>query len=308
MIPLQKLQAVKRIIVHKDCADGIASAMILKHALPQASVEFVQYDTVEHRELKPEEGMLFCDFSPWLPKVKKVMTEADLVIEAVAKKQLKEFVDAGVIVLDHHGTQERVVKEFGTLGVYADGKTQPGVSGAVLAFQEVWVPVCRAELNAGLYELLKPLVQDFATLAGIRDTWIKNDSRFQAGCEQREALLFWTPEDLLSTTVAGWARKLEVGSTLWAKSMRHVQAFVDPPNGIAFDLIVGFEYVKDGDKFKLVFSTRSHTGFRCDLLATQHGGGGHPPAAGFSVPMDLQESSNPYKTFLTALREFEAPG
>jgi hypothetical protein len=36
MFSKEQLMAVKTIVTHASCADGMASAMILKHALPQA--------------------------------------------------------------------------------------------------------------------------------------------------------------------------------------------------------------------------------------------------------------------------------
>ncbi|HZL96812.1 MAG TPA: hypothetical protein VFB99_24365 [Vicinamibacterales bacterium] len=58
------LRQVTRIVTHADCADGIASAMLLHDALPEATVEFVQYNTPEWRDLAATPGMLFCDMIP----------------------------------------------------------------------------------------------------------------------------------------------------------------------------------------------------------------------------------------------------
>lgn len=342
MIPLQRLQAVKRIITHDHCADGIASAMILKQALPHAAVDFMQYDSPAHKALMPEEGLLFCDFSPWLPKTKveTAVTAKDLEAEAAAQKRLQEFKTAGAIVLDHHSTQERVVKAFGELGVYADAKTQPGVSGAVLAFTEVWDPVCRVGLSPAAYKAHRPIVQAFARDAGVRDTWLTKDGQFQAGCEQREALLFWPVADLLSLPVPNWPEKLKIGASLWSRHLRDVREYLD--KGARFvsdqktrilmsaglsqtsdaaemntkgdpaehvDLIVGFQYVgakvEGGQVIDLIFSTRSHTGYRCDLLAKAYGGGGHQAAAGFKVSVDPAAAENPYRTFMQFLDAFE---
>lgn len=335
MIPLEKLRAVKRIITHEDCADGIASAMILKQALPDATVEFMQYSTPAHRALQPDEGLLFCDFSPWLPKA----TEVDLMPEAL--KRIEEFVAAGAIVLDHHGTQEKVVKAFGDLGVYADPKTHPGVSGAVLAFTEVWQPLCREDLEPAIFERYWPIVQMFAETAGVRDLWLKSDrQRFQEACEQREALRFWDVQDLLAVAPPSWADYMEIGRNLWGRHLRKVQAFLD--RGVTFtsakgtrvlispglsqtsdaaemldqqgrdvDLLVGFGYnastISGSQEVRLIYSTRSHTGYRCDRLAQTFGGGGHQPAAGFTFTCDLDADANPYKIFRQKLAQFEAP-
>ncbi len=334
MIPLEKLRAVKRIITHENCADGIASAMILKQALPYATVEFMQYNTPAHRALQPEEGLLFCDFSPWLPQ----NTEQNKPVMAEALKRLDEFVAAGTIVLDHHGTQEEVVRAFKSLGVYADMKTQPGVSGAVLAFNEVWDPICKEELEPAIYERYRPMVQVFAEVAGVRDTWVKTDARFLESRQQREALLFWEVSDLLALAPPNWDERLEIGKNLWERHLRKVQAFIDrgysftsakgtrvliapglsqtsdaaemlEQQGRHIDLLVGFAYNADNlpefQEIRLIFSTRSHMGFRCDLLAKNFGGGGHQPAAGFSHTCDLSSDANPYKIFQQRLAEFE---
>ena len=62
------------------------------------------------------------------------------------------------------------------------------MSGALLAFQEVWTR---------LYDPRRPegrspeAVRDFATLAGIRDTWQTQDPRWSDACALSEMLLFY---------------------------------------------------------------------------------------------------------------------
>ncbi len=119
MIDVEKLSAVRRVIVHANCADGMASAMILHDALPDAEVVFLQHGTAEFLSLPATTGMLFCDISPPADRV-------------------AEFVGVGAIVLDHHKTVRDVVEAFGDCGVFADETKEPGVSGALLAYREVW--------------------------------------------------------------------------------------------------------------------------------------------------------------------------
>ena len=152
-IPTPKLRAVRHIIAHDNCPDGVASAMILKQVLPDAKVSFVQYNTPEHESMAPEEHALFCDFSPATPE---------------------GWVEKGAIVLDHHKTAKTVVEAFGELGVYADEAAEPGVCGALLAYREVWLQLAKEQ-----YEGEAEVVETFSTLAGIRDTWQKHDSRWR---------------------------------------------------------------------------------------------------------------------------------
>lgn len=342
-IPLDKLRAVKRIICHGPfCADGRASAMILKQALPYAEVEFMNYNDPRHIELEAEPGLLFCDFSPFTPKVRDDAnpTPEELEARAKADERVREMVAAGAIALDHHGTQKRVIDMFGDQGVY--GETEDGISGAVLAFQEVWDPICREELEPAIYDAYRPIVREFARIAGIRDTWRNKHEDFIAGCEQREGLLFWDINELLELAPPSWAEKLAIGPLLWANHQRSIRKFLD--RGIRYttdkgtrvciapglaptsdaaemldsdppeqhvDLLVGFGYTiepnaKGEQVINLVFSMRSHTGYRCDLLAKSHGGGGHKPAAGFSQAVDVENDRNPYKVFRDALGAYEA--
>lgn len=317
MIPVEKLRAVRHIITHQFCGDGIASAMILKQVLPQASVTFMQYETDAQRNLKPKEGMLFCDFSPH-------------------KSRVAEFKDAGAIVLDHHDSQREVVAEFGELGVYADLKTQPGVSGAVLALQEVWLPLNKDGYDDGVMctaptDSERQTVQDIARLAGVRDTWQTKDSDWQRAREQNEALVFWPVEELLGLNPNDWAAKLSVGSSLFDSKLRRAASRIE--GGYTFttdkgrrvlafeglsqasdaaelagdkhDLVVAFGYIVENSKPAVIYSTRSHTDFDCAALALAHGGGGHRPSAGFRIALD-PSTPQPYELLRRLLARYEA--
>ena len=238
-LPIEKLKALKVIVSHENCADGLASAMILKDVLPKAKVVFLQYGTPDHVNLVAEEGMIFCDFSP-------------------PPARAQEFVDVGAIVLDHHKTAKAVVALFGDLGVFADEKDDPGVSGAVLAYREVWLPLLterpkadlpadqqnarttieaqlRTEMDNATSRLLKkgvtpedaktqveadtevaklkeqlafkatgPLVDrvsNFARLAGVRDTWQTENPDWSLAREQHEALMFYPQEMWLEAPI-----------------------------------------------------------------------------------------------------------
>ena len=167
MIPIEKLRSLRILLTHgypdNPCPDGLASALIVRDALPLIEVRFLVHGTRELEELVPEPGMLFCDIVP-------------------PAARAAEFVAAGAIVLDHHVAARSVVEMFGELGVYADACSEPGVSGAVLAFREIWLPVKNAEvahLRRGVpwQDILQAQHLDarnrisrFAMLTGIRDT------------------------------------------------------------------------------------------------------------------------------------------
>lgn len=46
MLNVDELRSVNHIITHANCADGIASAMLLTWVLPDARVSFVQYGSL----------------------------------------------------------------------------------------------------------------------------------------------------------------------------------------------------------------------------------------------------------------------
>jgi len=294
MLPVAKLQAVKHIVSHENCPDGIASAMILKNVLPDAKVTFLQYETPEHKGLVPEEGMLFCDFSPH-------------------KSRVVDFKEAGALVLDHHKSQEAVVELFGPNGVFADEKAEPGVCGAVLAFREVWEPLMKATgIPDDFRPFIRELIRDFATLAGIRDTWQRKDPRWIAACEQAEALPFWPIETLLDLAPEQWAQKLELGPILYAKRLKSAEKCIEKSFqfwttakqrrvvvfdglkqssdaaemlGDKADFVVGLGMTVENNDPQIIYSSRSHTGFNCSAFALAHGGGGHTAAAGCKLPL-----------------------
>jgi hypothetical protein len=239
MLSIEKLLAVKTIIVHDACPDGLASAIILKDAYAQRGlypeIRFVQYGTEGREKLEPAPGMLFCDFSPYIP---------DIEVEEGKRKipdpeKLKAWVDSGTIVLDHHAGAKNVVLAFGKNGVFADEKEHPGVSGAFLAYGLVWTPLYYAgrmavvelphdepiqmartneELLVQMENALKGVqdehdrivatqesetlfVKDFAVLAGIRDTWQNKHPRWREALVQTEVLFFFPHEDWLAKAV-----------------------------------------------------------------------------------------------------------
>ena len=322
MIDLQKLRSVRKIIVHDHCPDGVASALILQEALPWASVQFVQYRTTEHKDLPAEPGLLFCDFSP-------------------PEERVQEFVAAQSIVLDHHKGVEPVVNCFGADGVFADEKLHPGVSGAVLAYLEVWKPLWDAtkagdphpswesEPESGA---IPDMVHDFALLCGIRDTWQKQHPRWQEACWAAYGLLFPPMDRYLGTTVspllgADWRKYLWAGRIRYEKALQEATRAVQ--EGFRFstasgtralvfqgtrlssdaaehpdaqaDLIVGFDVFIQEGAPVYLCSLRGR-GYDCGAFARANGGNGHTAAAGF---LYRNPTGTPYQFIQDRLAAYE---
>lgn len=313
-IPIEKLQAVKNVVVHEACPDGLASAMILRACYPTAGIKFVQYDTRAHKELEAQPNTIFADFSPHPDRV-------------------DDFKRVESIVLDHHQTQKGVVASFGELGVFGDEATEPGVSGAVLTFREVWLPLIGNGYDDGVMATMptakeRQTILDFATLAGIRDTWQTKSPRWQESCEQAAAMFFWPPDVLLPVPPDKWEEKLSLGPLLLEKQLKRSKRNAD--NSFRFtttkgtrvavfegttsasdaaeylgetvDLAVGFDIFMQDGKPVMLWSIRSHTNFDCGTFCKAHGGGGHLRAAGFKLVLQ-PDDPNP---FYLAKRVIEA--
>lgn len=310
-LPLEKLQAVKTIISHENCADGTAAAMFLHDVLPDAKIRFVQYGDAQ-RNLQAEPGMLFCDFSPH-------------------PETFQQFIDQGALILDHHKGAQAIVEAFGESGVFGDEILDPGVCGAFLAYREVWFR---------LKHTVSVFGSEIARLAGVRDTWQRQDPTWDEACVLAEAMRFYPAESwLIANPFAPenrewWEARLATGRILVERSAKSVQKAVDVAyrfttsrgtrcvlfSGVRLssdaaelvgkdaDLVVGFDYygIEKG-QINLVFSTRSHTDFDCLKLCKSQGGGGHTQAAGFSIKSDLETGNqDPYTVFEATLEWYEA--
>jgi len=290
------LRKVTRIVSHADCPDGIASALILRAALPEAEVTFVEHNTPEQRALPATEGMIFCDVVP-------------------PRERVAEFVDKGAIVLDHHKGARDVVEAFGERGVFADEKAEPGMSGAPLAHRDVW---CALRPDA-------PEVQRFARLAGIRDCWLKDDPDWEEAAAQATALLFFGYDKLARQIPADapphlTETQLEVGRTQRATRLATAEAtakrklhrlregvavyndrdrLLSDVAELAFQqdpslrVVGGFHYKVTSDgKMLFVCSLRSRPDdVDVARIVKAQGGGGHTCAAGFGVEVTLASPS-----------------
>lgn len=276
------IENTRVIVTHENCADGIASALILKRAFPNARVEFVNYNTRKHAELPAEPGMLFCDVTP-------------------PRERIQEFIDAGAVVLDHHVGQKDIVDAFGDLGLYSD---DPGVSGAVMAWG-----VC----DAGGFANTSSSVQEFANLAGIYDTWRRQNPKWDAAVQQAESLLFFGYEYMSTLPHTIWLdatqstgkvlvhnrneRVIRCLDQAEYSSIRGVKVCVfQGPSADAniaadklrsyyqndVDIVAAFTCLAGPEGRRYVVSLRSVRDISVLPIAKANGGGGHEKAAGFT--------------------------
>ncbi len=302
------------------------SAILLLDALPAARVQFCGYGLAQEQlEVRP--NMLFCDFSP----------HADT---------YQRFVDAGAIILDHHKSAQKIVQAFGARGVFGDEKDDPGVSGAVLAYRHVWLPLKEQQWSRST-DARSPLRVDerlraerLSRLIGIRDTWQTHDPDWLKACELSETLRFFGQDNWMvlepfaADRAEWWRARVAVGTRLVERHGEKLKKIVAGAHrfttdagtrvlmfpGVSFssdacelvhdqvDLVVGFDFVPlEGGLAPLIFSTRAHNGFDCARFCKAQGGGGHSNAAGFSVRFDPTVGiQDPYSVLGARLKAFES--
>lgn len=284
------IEPITTFVTHANCADGIASALIARDAIPGLKVLFVNHNTRELDELKPEPGMVFCDMTP-------------------PRARAHEFVDAGVWVLDHHEAQKDIVAMFGERGIYCDAQ---GVSGATLALWHIWEP----RLPLSTSHLRIATFVSFASLIGIRDCWLRDHQDFERATALGPVLKLWPFDDKAS--FSSWQERLEaaekmgLGETLLANSRARAREklaeghrfdVLGKVRVVAFegesadasevadivrdgvDLVMAWSYRIDQGQMRLDLSLRSKT-FHVGAMGKHFGGGGHSGAGGFSVDVD----------------------
>jgi hypothetical protein len=310
------LLKVKRVIVHGNCPDGMASAMFLYNALG-IEPEFLIHGRDEYINLEAEPGMLFCDITP--PALR-----------------YQEFIDAGAIVLDHHKKAESIVKAFGERGVFADEEQDPGVSGAVLAFREVWKPLVSDTKTP--YQLSN--AESIAKLIGIADTWQDKSPLWDDAGHLVAAVMFypweyWRRHVGNSDCLWAFDKEIMIGQMIFTDRLTqaekcakeaykfehagyNVAVFNDLAKlssdvaqvlrGQGYNVIAGFKYSKQNDNSPMpiiCFSLRSDgkisvSDFACTF---DEGGGGHTLAAGFSMEMD-ERDTNPFVAFKNLFKDY----
>jgi len=306
------LKTIKKIIAHDNCPDGRASALICHEVLPNAEIEFVQYQTPRHKTLTPEPGVLFVDFTPWAEREPATPENKNPPMTEGGKALIQAWVDADCIVLDHHKGAADLVAMFGDRGVFADEKEHPGISGAVLAWREVYAVLVKGK-NKKIKADLTSAVGKFALLAGVRDTWQTKDPGWVESGEQAASLMFWPWEKLLEAGVLGLEPLLEIGPVLRARDFERDTKTIKESYLISFegkkfvcfegmhtsdiadrvdaDMVIGWHYLMESDGLKMQFSCRSRGDFSALDFAKAHGGGGHFHAAGFKMPIKPENTA-----------------
>jgi hypothetical protein len=318
-VKAEVLRTIERVVVHDHCADGLAAALVLKHALPDVEIVFVEYNSEEHKQMTlgvdGAPRTLFCDVVPYVEREREpphAMTEA-------GRSWARAWVERGTVVLDHHEGSEDLVRMFGNHGVF--GRDDLAESGAMLAYTEVWNSLC----GGGLVSIA---VADFVRLAGLRDTWKRCDPQWREARRNATLLMFLPREQLLAnglaTAIADLEHYEDVGEMLVARQdvedrRAAAEAYrFDAPGPLrvacfqgdgrlasdAADLLadegvelsLAWRYRCDSVRGALMkVSARSRGSFACDAFARRFGGNGHPNAAGFVLPVSVGGgSSNPY--------------
>lgn len=311
MIPLEALRAVRVVIAHGypdgPCPDGLAGAMVLQDVLPHAEIRFSVLNTSAYEALPADPHMLFVDMVP-------------------PESRLDEFVAAGAIVLDHHKNNRDAITRFGERGVFADEVTEPGVSGALLAFEHVWLPFWRELFMEPFADAANVgRVRAFAELVGVRDTWQQKDPRWRAACAQSKVLRFFPPEDWLDGDPLNESRLTSrismLGEVLMRKddeqtkqllasafpfqTPRGTRVVVLPSTyvsdaataiGDEADVVIGFNFrLGRGHVPDLRLSFRSRGARDVAAIAKTLGGGGHTNAAGAAVSLTLGGAIDRYE-------------
>ncbi len=327
---LEKVKAVKRIIVHDNCPDGMASAILLKDAFypNNIPIEFVQYGTKAFEALQPEPGTLYADFSPPIKTKKNLETGAYYIDPDPANlEKLQAFVNAGVLILDHHETAKPIVEAFGENGIF--GSNSDSESGATLSYKNVWAPL------RGNLVIQDQFAREFSRIAGIRDTWQRTHADWRTSCCQAQVLKFIPKERWLSKSLTEIASSWDsdyawLGQMLQEKLEHTIKKISDKAykfttdrgtrvfvfEGVSkssdvaealhdtVDFVVAFNYEVEGDRKKMILSTRSHTFYDCAAFAANHGGGGHVPAAGCNMTV-LPYTLNPYALIEALVKSWE---
>jgi len=316
MMKLKDLKNINRIIVHGNCPDGMSSAILLYDAL-KIEPEFHLHNLKSFQNLKITPNTLFCDICP-------------------PEHLVDKFVAAGGIVLDHHKGVESSVKKFGSRGVFADEKKEPGISGAYLAYREVYVPKTKNRTN----DPFTNNAEHFARLAGIRDTWQKDNKDWEVACHQAAGLTFY-PWKYWKNEVDRSGRdgdryfafrdEMAVGKMIFENRLNKAkvcadEAFITKRHGLrvavfndhdrltsdvaeilrqdGVNIIAGFFYTKESqDSLRpiLCYSLRSDGSFDVSKLARMFGGNGHTKAAGYRKTICMKD--DPFSIFLNDLDE-----
>lgn len=257
----------------------------------------LQYGTEFMKKLEPRPGQLFVDITP-------------------PKDRWESWKDVNPVVLDHHETVKNVTE--GLDGMYA---TNEAHSGAMLAFEQVFLPVHRSVLGGVFEPSAYARIEKFAHLAMVRDTWKKDHADWRDACCLAHALLFEGSKGLVDKCLhfgpPGFNDTLlhDIGLKIVESNDRRIEkvsrsAFIDTPslsgevinfslfnsteklisdicnhlidNG-GGDISCGYFYLFEDGKTRVSVSLRSNGRVSVRKVAEKLGGGGHDKAAGFRM-------------------------
>jgi hypothetical protein len=233
-----------------------------------------------------------------------------------------------------------LVALFGDRGVYADEAARPGVSGAVLAYEEVWYPL--GGDSARFSPMWGP--RDFAETIGVRDTWqTGRRQQWREACAVSAGLGLWSRDVLVREGLSAILRYYNlrrVGEALLAQQEASDAQTVEEAHrfevarggGVAplrvacfagssreasdiaealrddVDLVVAWKYFVRDRRHHVRLSLRSRGEWQCLPLAQWLGGNGHPHAAGCVLALEDRACGHrdPYQLVESLVRGFFA--
>lgn len=262
-------------IYHDNCADGFASAWVVREALGEENVEFIAANYQQDPPDVTDREVLIVDFS-----YKSDVMEA---MAHVAKR---------ITVLDHHKTAQEDLEHLLAHGTVL-GKFDMSKAGAGLTWEFMFP-------NKPMPLLLQH-IQD-------RDLWVWQ----LEGTKEITTALFSYPFEfkLWDRLIQQVGILHEEGTVLLRKQQQDLENIIE--TGSYRDTIAGYEIpvvnapmlfasdachmMAEGELFAACYteskntrkySLRSRTnGIDVSKIAKQFGGGGHKHAAGFSIPKD----------------------
>lgn len=279
----------KQLNFHSGCPDGIIARNILLKALHNsADLDVVPRQAGTKNSIV--HPAIFVDMSP-------------------AEDQFLEVLQNGGVIMDHHSTVKHLFDKY--MEEFPDqlmwGENDKAGSGAWLA----WLAVSGIAQERNLPCTRQ--MQNAAHLASLGDTWQKDHKQFDL------ARAFANLVDLVGNDYNGLYEELELAQLLWASKKKAFARSAEKAiwrdicgkrvaftnslktsdvaellRGLGANIIVGYAELFDVDRKQewVGFSLRSDESFNCAAFAKLHGGGGHPPAAGFGQPLkDVHSAS-----------------
>lgn len=293
---IEKFKQVTEIYTHASCPDGTASALICAKVAKilgiDPKINFIQYQTPEHKNLEAKPHQLFIDITPPL-------------------NRWEDWLKFDPIIIDHHKTAETAVRMLN--GVFGD-ETK---SGALLAFEHLMYP-----LKDQIDDHILNQWEYFAKLVAIRDLWNNNSPDWYDAATISHGLLSIGSKELLeSVNNLDFNQIYKLGKLVYDKIKRKtdiiyksaytntivvnekelkfisfnlteptfsdISEFLRTDYG--FDITMSYFYMHSNPC--VVISFRSNDKFNVRQLAEKFGGGGHDKAAGCRLQDLLSPSS-----------------